>query len=130
MGNEIKQGNPEGQPEISTKPNPALIRVLQTGRNVKAYGVTENEIEQLGMFNTLTTIFFSVGTGVLTFGVGLFVNWIMAGMPSSYGEVLAKVGGSICIIMGVVFYVVGIILRRQRKSTIQRIKTDSFPIDR
>lgn len=130
MENENKKGNPEGQPEISTGPNPQLIRVLQTGRNVKAYGVTESEIEQLAMFNTLTTIFFSVGTGVLIFGVGLFVDWIMGGMPSNYGEVLAKVGGSICVIAGVVSYIVGIIFSRQRKSTIQRIKTDSFPIDR
>jgi len=96
---------------------------------VKAYGVTESEIEQLGMFNTLTTIFFSVGTAVLTFGVGLFVDWIMEGMPCNYGETLAKIGGSICIFIGVVLYIVGIIFIKHRRSTIQRIKRDSFTIE-
>ena len=126
---EIKNGNPEGQPEISTKPNPALIRVLQAGRNVKAYGITESEIDELGTLNTQTTIFFSVGTGLCSFGGGLYVNWIMAGMSSLYGEVLGKIGSPICCGIGLVFYVLGIICILRRKSTIKRIKRDSFPLE-
>lgn len=129
MENEVRKESPEGQPEISTKPSPGLIRVLQTGRNLKAYGVTESEIEQLGMFNTLVTIFFSVGTGFLVFGAGLLVDWIMQGMPSHYGEALAKIGGLVCVAMCVVFYALGMICIKRRKGTIQRIKTDSFPIE-
>ena len=54
-------------------------------QNVKAYGVTENEIDELGTLNTQTTIFFSLATGLCSFGGGLYVNWIMAGMPSPHG---------------------------------------------
>ena len=43
----------------------SLLTTLYTERKVKAYPVTDNELETLSMFNTESVMFFSIGTGLL-----------------------------------------------------------------
>jgi len=93
---------------------------------VKAYAVSAHELDTLTYWNTLASVFFSIATGLLTFGVGTWISvWVQPGAWSSNGEVMAKVIFPICVVLAFVFYAIGILTLVVRSSTVKTIKNES-----
>ena len=86
-------GNREVTPEaafrLAQEPLP-YISILQTERTVIGYGITEDELEHVSGLNTQATTFFSVSSALFVLAVGVVVDWLMEGQPSTYGALLVQ----------------------------------------
>jgi len=102
----------------STPPTPPLttegqrgatITNAYVGREMKAYAVFETEIQTIAFFNTLATIFFSVGAALLSYAIGIWTNLFFVTPPiPAKGEVLADIVAPILCVLAAIFFILGV----------------------
>ena len=87
---------------------------------------TENELNQISHLNTLSTIFFSVGSALISIAIGVWVDAAFQTEPiSATAEVLKSVVLPIIVVLGVLCYAGGIWQICARKSMLNTIKKES-----
>ncbi len=55
----------------------ALLRTVPTERKAVTYAVSESELDMISLLNSLSVVFFSVGSALLTFALGLLMQAVL-----------------------------------------------------
>lgn len=100
----------------------ATILTAYTEREVKAFPIFENELESLSFLNTMTLVFFSVGSAFVSFAIGIWTNAAFADKLTPEGIVAAKYGAPLLCVLSLAAYVLGIIAMFSRSSQWAKIK--------
>lgn len=109
---------------ISTEtPRGATIFTAYGAREVKAYPVLDSEIDSIAHFNTLTLVFSSLGSALLSFAIGIWTNAGFAEKFTPEGTILTKFGAPALCFVALVSFVLAWWARRARNSTWQNIKS-------
>jgi hypothetical protein len=66
------------------------------------YPVAEHELESIYIMNMLTTVLLTVGVGLISIGIGIIANFAFADKVTPEGNVLAKFGVPVLILLGIV----------------------------
>ena len=104
----------------------ATLRPLYTERSQRMYVIPENELNQISHLNTLSTIFFSVGSALISIAIGVWVDAAFQTEPiSATAEVLKSVVLPISVVLGVLCYAGVIWQICARKSMLNTIKKES-----
>jgi hypothetical protein len=94
-----------GEPNFSSESGRgAFVSHTYVERDVKTYAIFESEVSHLSTFNTLATIFFSVGSAFLAFAVGIWTNWSFVDKKTMPPE------GVLLSTIGVWFFIGGAVL--------------------
>ena len=116
---------PEEQRKQFTSESGAFFRILHMERRVRVYPLQEGEMTTLSVFNTLAIVFFSAGTGLLTFAVGLITDSIIEGRLTDSSRVLVYAVTPLCLVLALLSYCVAIWALRSRSSELDRIREES-----
>ncbi len=99
----------------------AFTRTLSTVREVKTYPLNENELHSITWFNTLTSVFASIATTILLFGIGLKQDAVVENVLTEQAKLLTNMGFWICLVLAILFYVFSLALWFGRRSMLHRI---------
>lgn len=113
---------PSGQSAQGAIFTPAYVE-----RVVRVFAIQEGEVDSIALANTLSTVFFSIFSGLATLALSIWVNasfYSSTAMPPA-AEVLCKFGAPICVALSLVFLALGFWIRRRRSSTWERIQKES-----
>ena len=108
-----KTGDGGGTISVSGGP---LFTTVSTERKVMTYAVTKPEMEHLATLNSLSALFFSIGTGLLGFAADSLRDWLSASPTPT-----AKVVVVTCGALATVCYVIGVFMWRRRGSVLRDI---------
>ena len=106
----------------------ARIETAYVGREVRVYGVLQSELNTITMFNTLSTVFFSVGSFLLALGLGFLANAAFAERWPPEGAILAKVGSPLLCLVALICYLIAGWAVRSKRSAWQSICDESKPV--
>lgn len=115
------------QPFNFTPTQQPLVSLLHTSREMKIFGVTENELRTLTLVNAAIAALFSLGTGAAVYLLNISTDATFAGkLPESTTNLLhiIRVG---LVVFCAAFYLLGIYTWVIRGSFIETIKTESDP---
>ncbi|TPM39361.1 hypothetical protein FJ951_27010 [Mesorhizobium sp. B2-2-3] len=90
--------------------------------------IHEHEVHQISFMNGLSSLFFSIGSGLLSFAVGLWANAAFQNGSSPEGRVLTSVGAPVALLFAVVAFGVGILAVKKRGSLLATIEAQSVNI--
>ncbi|MEN6559273.1 MAG: hypothetical protein ABFD52_00675 [Acidobacteriota bacterium] len=103
----------------------ALIKVGQSRRTVKCFGVTEEELDHLSLLNTLSTIFFSLASGSLFFSISLLLELFKRTTQDPATRELVFTVSPFTGVVGLAFLGIAIYTLKKRGSAVTRIKEQS-----
>ena len=89
------------------------------------YPIQESELRSISMFNTMAMFFYSIGTGLLSFGFGLYANGAMQESLTPTGTILKEIVAPICWAVSVCIYGLAIWSTKTKKSELGRILEES-----
>lgn len=117
--------NDQGQ--LSTEPSGnSFYQPVQTSRTVKVYNVTESELSSISLMNTLTIVFFSVGSGSLSIATTILLDLLMvSGSPAQEPSIAVLWISRTAIILSLIFYALGGLTWFKRHSEFNRIKSET-----
>jgi hypothetical protein len=113
-------------PHIFTQVQGATISTAYVGRQMKAFAIVENEVRTISMMNTLAIIFFSIGTTLLGYAVGIWTNSMFADKLTPEGSILSHVIAPILCALALTLGCLGIWAIRSRSTTWNAIRQESF----
>jgi len=93
-----------------------LFTTIATERKVLTYAVTKPEMENLSILNSLSALFFSIGTGLLGFAADSLRDWISAN-PTPAARVIVLACGALALLC----YGIGVFMWRKRSSVLKDI---------
>lgn len=105
----------------------AFVSHTYVRRDVKTYAVFENEVSHIALFNTLSTVGFSVGSALLAFAVGIWTNWSFVEkdkMPPE-GTIMSQVMAPGLAFLALVVWALALWALYSRGSTWEAIKRES-----
>lgn len=94
-------------------------------REVRAYPIFETELNSIAFLNTVSIVFFSVGSAFISFAIGIWTNAAFAERLTPEGVVLSKIGGPALCIAAALCYGLAIWALVTRRSEWQKIKDAS-----
>lgn len=102
-----------------------------TVRKMREFVIFEQELDQIGLLNTLSSATFSAASGLFLFVIGLIANAVIQGWSSLPVDaiVLLKLGVPAGVILGLILAVVGYILWRRKGSILATIKEQAVDIE-
>ena len=103
----------------------ALVVPHYVGRKMTFYAIQENEMKASAFANTLAMVVFSVASGLLTLGMGMWIEAQFQKNLSPVGEVLSAVVAPILWVLSVIGFLVGALALRYRSSLVKDIKAES-----
>lgn len=106
-------------------PRGAIVTTAYAEREVKVFGILESEARMISTFNTLSTTFFSVSSGLVSVAIGIWINGAFAEKPTPAGQLLSSFAAPSLCVLAVVFLVLGIWARSSRGSTWDTIQRES-----
>lgn len=113
-------------PDILSKaPIGAFLTTKHVGRDVKVFAIIESEVRMISMFNTLSTVFFSLSFSCLSAALSICSSSIFTDTLKPAGEVLLKFGAPALGILALVFLGVAIWARMSRGNTWDLIRRES-----
>jgi hypothetical protein len=113
-------------PKVSTtSQNAGLVNVLHTERNMKVYGVTENELRTLTAINVAVTALFSIATGLMAFSFDLQKDILLAEPLPDKAQVLDTVVQPAAFLGSLVLYGLGALTWFLRGGFLKTIKKES-----
>jgi uncharacterized membrane protein len=92
---------------------------------MKCYGISEEELNFVGHYNTLSTVMFSLFSGFITFALGVIANYSMTNAPKPEGVVLYKVGVPIFIALAIIALGIAIYSVCKKGTVIKHMKEQS-----
>ena len=98
---------------------------VYTERQVKAYPIFESELESLSFLNTMTLVFFSVGSATISFAVGIWTNATFAEKMTPEGVVASIYGAPVLLVAAAICYGLGGLALYSRRQQWSKIKTES-----
>ena len=106
----------------------AFIKHSHLERSQEVFPVTKDDLEDIGSFDTLATLFLSLGM-FLTSGAGwlLVEKWLEA---SDFKLTPLTSFCTACLLFGLLSFAIGTILGKRKRKKIRRIFEQSKPINR
>jgi hypothetical protein len=117
----------EGSISTSQEPHGATISSEYVGRKVRVYAVLDTELREVAFFNTLANIFLSVGSGLFSIAVGIWIGATFADRPTPEGTVLAHFMAPVLCVLAVACGGIALWALNARKSAISVIREQSEP---
>ena len=115
------------KPSVAVDAPPGSYFVTQhTARKTTVYAIFECELESLSMFNWITGVCASIGTGLFAFGAGVWVDVAKAPEATTHPEAAAIICW-LCGILAVVAYVAAGVTFCLRRSKLTAIREESEP---
>ncbi|MBM3142027.1 MAG: hypothetical protein FJ005_03120 [Chloroflexi bacterium] len=115
------KSNSKKETLYSIKNGAAYTRTIGTVRELKTYPLNENELYSITWFNTLTSVFASIATTILLFGIGLKQDAIVQNVLTEQAKLLTNTGFWLCLILALLFYALALALWFGRRSMLHRI---------
>ena len=115
-------GSLQSEDFLTQPPEGTRFRTLHVQRTLRVYPIEEGELRILSSMNSLALIFFSVGSGLLTFAVGLIADGILEGELTQSARTLLQVVAPMCGVLAFGSYAVGVWALRNRRSELNRIE--------
>jgi hypothetical protein len=106
-------------------PRGAILNTAYAEREVKVFGILESEARMISTFNTLSTTFFSVSSGLASIAIGIWVNGSFSEKATPAGDLLAHFAAPALCVLAVVFLCLAIWARISRGSTWDTIQRES-----
>ena len=103
----------------------AVFQTYNMERTVRIYPITEGELKTISIMNTLAIVFFSLGSALLSFALGIIVNCAIEGQLTEVANTLLRVVAPICGILSLISYGIGIWALIAKKSELGRIGKES-----
>jgi hypothetical protein len=104
-----------------------LVNVLHTKREMRIFGVTENELRTITIMNAATAFFFSLGTGCFGYLLNLQADAAFADKIPAATQRALDVFRPGLEWVGAAFYVAGIVTWLYRGGFVRTIKRESVP---
>lgn len=92
---------------------------------MKCLTVTESELKQIGLANLGVTASVGIGSAFVAFGVDIFKDSLLAEQVPETARMLTDYVQPLCLVMGVAFYVIAVLLYVWRKDMIGLIRRES-----
>ncbi len=125
-----------GAPKPSSLPsglsqNFSSLSHKHTRRELKDFVLTEAELSQIGLLNTLSSWFFSVASGAFLYALGLYTSAEIQGVLSERANAFAQYGESEWTggILAVAFFLAGLWAWNKRRSTLSAITKEAVEVD-
>lgn len=118
------------KPSIATDaPQGATLFTEYVGRRMKAYAVTEPEMDHVSFLNTLATGCFAATSFFAALIGGILTNsaFVMKDQVPPEGRVLTGYGIPLLIILSLLFLIGGLMAIRRKQSAWDKIKAESEP---
>lgn len=96
---------------------------------MRQYVVTEAELNDISLLNTVVNWCFSAATGSLLFAVGLVVNACFQGTLTEKGIALLYFGAPAGGILALFFAIMGVLALQKKRSVLGELKRQSLDID-
>ncbi len=96
---------------------------------MKSYNITDVEIDTLGLTHWISAVFFSVGTGILSFCFEIKKDLMLIDAKTAPGIALDFSVNNFGYPIAVVFYILGAIAMIYWGTNIRRIKRESEQIE-
>ena len=114
-----------GEISISGQNSPgsagATVRASYVERQMTFYAIDRREITSISIMSGLTLAFCSVGSFLLSLGIGFAASRFFTDTLTPFGEVLSSVGAGILLVLAIVFYILALCVFLKRRSEINDI---------
>lgn len=107
----------------STRADGSSIHSVHSNRKVKVYPIFETELNMIGMFNIISTLFFSASAACFSGCFALYLEKQVTEQATPAGELLLSAGPKITFLLGVVFFAVAAFSVWRRGSILDQIKS-------
>lgn len=106
-------------------PTGGVVKPVYSERKMRCLTVSESELKQLSLSNWGVTIFASIGSGLLTFGIDLFKDTALSPPGSGTAADVADTIEKLCMGGSFVCFIVAIGLWLWRRDMIKTIREES-----
>ena len=110
---------------LTEPPAGATFRTLHVERAVRIYPIQEGELKNISAMNGLALIFFSIGSGLATFALGLITDAAIEGSLTDSARALVTVVVPMCVVLALGAFGIGIWALRTKSSDLKRIQEES-----
>lgn len=118
---------PSSTPPKQRKKRGSDVRLRYGTRSMKAYPITETELNELFQIGIFATLAFSLSAGCFGFTINIIKDISINNSESEIAELWGHIS-AFSLIGGVIFLLIGWLLIRHGKSKISQIKIDTkFP---
>jgi hypothetical protein len=117
--------NSGGELNIASGSTGSSVQNVYVRRTVTVLAVYDHEVEHLAFMNTLSTVCFSVGSGLFFFALGAWANGMFAETLTARGEAMMAVVVPGCLVLAVLSFVGGGVALSRRGSTLNRVRDQS-----
>ena len=107
----------------------SYVQPVYVARSMTFYALPESELRSITFMNTLALVSCSVGSFLLSLGLGIVIGGVFSSDISPTAEALMKVVAPILGVLAVVSYSVGAWALILRKKAIKTIRDDSRVIN-
>ncbi len=124
-----QSGATDAAPSLSPSQPHSSLPHTHTRRSMKEYVVTEAELDQISLLNTLSSWFFSAASAAASFAVSLYAGATIQGTLSEGATVFVQTGEIVGGVLAAVFTGVGIWSLRKKQSKVSEIRNQAVAID-
>lgn len=103
----------------------STVQPTYTERKMRYFSISESEMKNIGLTNLLQTSCIGVGSAMLAFALDIFKNTTLAESVPTKAAEIASYAQQICVVLGLVFYLIAGLIWFWRSGMINTIKRDS-----
>jgi mannose/fructose/N-acetylgalactosamine-specific phosphotransferase system component IIC len=96
---------------------------------MREYVVTEAELDQISLLNTMASAFFSAASAAASFAVSLFASATVQGSLTEGATVFVHTGEIVGGILATGFAIAGCVALFKKRSKVSDIRRQAIPID-
>lgn len=111
--------------EEANKASGGVVKPIYSEREMRCLTVSESELKQIGLANFGVTIFAAIGSALLSFGADLFKDSTLSAGNDQAAVKMAAAVDTLCLIGGVVCFLIAAALWWWRRDMIQTIRKES-----
>lgn len=111
--------------EDANKASGGVVKPIYSEREMRCLTVSESELKQIGLANIGVTVFASIGSALLSFGVDLFKDNTLTPAANPSAAAMADAMEKLCLGGGLVCYIVAVVLWFWRRDMIKTIRKES-----
>jgi hypothetical protein len=118
----------EHQPSTSSEQPPTAgsqVNNVYTKRSMKYYSVTDTEANSLASEGVTASVYFAVGTFLLSAALSIYTNWIFIDAVNASGKLAKAYVAPILIVLGAISIGMGIFAHKRGSKLWDDIKSHS-----
>jgi uncharacterized iron-regulated membrane protein len=115
----------QGQAPTFTSERGATVKTTYVEREVQALAVFDTEVETISSLNTQATVFFSVGTGLISLAGGIWTSAAFSTQLTPAGQLAVTLAAPVLCLLSLVFFGLALVAWWKRKSALNTIRSQS-----